>query len=256
MNTGETSDEAPFRLKPGPLLVAVGLSIAVVFGGGALAMLSARVFHTATPNESLVEWVFVQHTFMLLLGLMAIAALKFRFAPADYGLHWPRGRTYIGPAVWISAAFGVLMWLVDYAPQLLSHNFAHAGWPPGYPLHRGDIWRWLAFEGYVGPTEEIPTRALLVTYLSVTLPGTVRLGRFTMNWAGIIVAIIFALLHATSFFVVSWPLALGQQIYAFAIAVLYAYWLEKSQSIIAPMIGHSVSDCVEFLLVLACLHVF
>ncbi len=254
MNRGEGAEEAPFRLKPGPLLVAVGLSIAVVFGGGALSMLSARVLHTATPQQSLVDWVFVQHTFMLLLGLLAIAILKFWVAPADYGLHWPRGRTYIGPALLISAAFGVLMWLVDYAPQLLAHNFAHAGWPPGYPLHGDSVWRWLAFEVYVGPTEEIPTRALLVTYLAATMPGKIHLGRFTMNWAGIIVAVIFALLHATSFFVVSWPLALGQQIYAFAIAVLYAYWFEKSQSIVAPMLGHSVSDCVEFLLVLACLH--
>jgi hypothetical protein len=31
--------------------------------------------------------------------------------------------------------------------------------------------------------------------------------------------------------------------------VLYAYWLEKSRSIIAPIIGHNVSDGVEYVLV-------
>jgi hypothetical protein len=28
--------------------------------------------------------------------------------------------------------------------------------------------------------------------------------------------------------------------------VLYAYWLEKSQSIVAPIIGHNVGDVVEY----------
>ena len=98
----------------------------------------------------------------------------------------------------------------------------------------------------MGPTEEIPFRALLVTYLAATMPGTLRLGRFQMNWAGIIVALIFALLHATYFSLRAWPLALGQQVYAFALGVLYAYWLEKSCSIVAPIIGHNVGDFVEY----------
>jgi hypothetical protein len=43
-------------------------------------------------------------------------------------------------------------------------------------------------------------------------------------------------------------MALGQQIYAFASGVHYAYWLEKSQSVIAPIIGHNASDVVEYAL--------
>ena len=37
-----------------------------------------------------------------------------------------------------------------------------------------------------------------------------------MNWAGVIVALIFALLHAANFNVRAWPMALGQQIYAYS----------------------------------------
>ena len=99
-----------------------------------------------------------------------------------------------------------------------------------------------------GPTEEIPFRALLVTFLAATMPGRIRVGRFEMNWAGVVVAVIFALLHATNFATRPWPLALGQQLYAFALGVLYAYWLEKSRSIVAPIIGHNVSDVVEYAL--------
>ena len=82
------------------------------------------------------------------------------------------------------------------------------------------------------------------------MPGKFRLGRFEMNWAGVIVALIFALLHATNFNLRAWPMALGQQIYAFVLGVLYAYWLEKSQSVVAPIVGHNISDGVEYAIVL------
>jgi hypothetical protein len=45
-------------------------------------------------------------------------------------------------------------------------------------------------------------------------------------------------------------MALGQQIYAFMLGVLYAYWLEKSQSVVAPIVGHNISDGVEYAIVL------
>jgi uncharacterized protein len=73
--------------------------------------------------------------------------------------------------------------------------------------------------------------------------------RGIMNWAGVIVALIFALLHAANFSLRAWPLALGQQIYALVLGVLYAYWLEKSRSVLAPIIGHNVSDGVEYAIV-------
>jgi membrane protease YdiL (CAAX protease family) len=72
-----------------------------------------------------------------------------------------------------------------------------------------------------------------------------------MNWAGVIVALIFALLHASNFSVRGWPEALGQQFYAFALGVLYAYWLDKSKSIVAPIIGHNVGDVVETAIMMA-----
>jgi hypothetical protein len=121
-----------------------------------------------------------------------------------------------------------------------------------YRLSTANVVGWLGFEGiYVGPTEEIPFRALLVTYLAATMPGRVRLFNFEMNWAGIIVAVIFALLHANNFNTRLWPLALGQQIYAFVLGVAYAYWLEKSRSVVAPAIGHNVGDVTEYAILFA-----
>jgi CAAX protease family protein len=212
-----------------------------------------KLFHTASPTGPLLPWLYVQHGFQLLVALVCIAILKYWLVPADYGLHWPRGKTYIWPAILWGAFFGILMTVVDYAPQLIAHTKPDAG----FPLTPANVIGWTFFESiYVGPTEEIPFRALLVTYLAATMPGKLRIGRFNMNWAGVIVAVIFALLHATSFDTRNWALALGQQVYAFMLGVLYAYWLEKSKSVVAPIIGHNVSDGVEYLILFAWLLFF
>ncbi|HEV2269261.1 MAG TPA: CPBP family intramembrane glutamic endopeptidase [Steroidobacteraceae bacterium] len=248
MNAVGTLAEPRFRFKVIPLLIAVGLGVGVPYGAGYLAYFCSRVFHTPSPHGPLLQWLYMQHGFQLALALVVIAGLKHWLVPADYGLHLPRAKTYVWAALLWGAFFGVLMTLVDYAPQLLAHTRPD----PGFPLTRGNIWGWSLFEGiYVGPTEEIPFRALVVTFLAAAMPGKLRIGRFDMNWAGVIAAVIFALLHATNFATRHWPQALGQQFYAFALGVLYAYWLEKSRSILAPIIGHNVGDVVEYLIVFA-----
>jgi uncharacterized protein len=240
-----TETEPRFRLKLIPLLVtaALGFGVPIAAAYGAL-VLSKAIHWNLTPGANL-PWLFVQHGFQFLVALVLIVVLKHWLVPADYGLHRPRGKTYIWPAILWGTFFGVLMTVVDYAPQLLAHTKPDLG----FPLTPGNVTGWMLFEGvYVGPTEEIPFRALLVTYLAATMPGKMHIGRFNMNWAGIIVALIFALLHAESFDTEHWPLALGQQFYAFALGVLYAYWLEKSKSVVAPIVGHNFSDGVEYLI--------
>jgi hypothetical protein len=240
------------RLKLVPLLITAALGAGVPVAGAFVAYGVIRLLHLDVQPGANLSWLYIQHAGQLIVALLVIAALKYRFAPADYGLHWPRGKSYIGPAILWGLFFGLLMTVVDYAPQI----FVHGGPHPAISSSRGEIWGWTFFEGlYVGPTEEIPFRALLVTYLIAAMPGKLRLGRFEMSWAGVIVAVIFALLHATSFATRHWPQALGQQLYAFALGVLYAYWLEKSRSVVAASIGHNVGDVVEYLIALAWLGV-
>ena len=251
--TEPTPDEPRFRLKPIPLVTTAALAFGVPIAGAYAAHYAIAIFHLPVAPGGNLGWLFLQHAGQLLVALIVIAVLKYRLAPADYGLHWPRGKTYIWPAVLWGVFFGVLMAVVDYAPQIIAHTRPD----PGFPLTPVNIWGWTFFEGiYVGPTEEIPFRALLVTYLAATMPGKLHLGRFSMNWAGIIVAVVFALLHANNFDTRHWPLALGQQCYAFALGVLYAYWLEKSKSVVAPIVGHNVGDVVEYLILFVWLGVF
>lgn len=243
---------APFRLKPVPIMVTALLGFGLPYLAAYAAYFASLYFPTPSPSGPTLPWLYMQHAIQFALGLVAIAAVKF-FVSADYGLHLPREKTYVRAAILWGVFFGVLMTVVDYAPHLLAGTKPD----PGFALTPGNIAGWLAFEGlYVGPTEEVPFRALLVTYLAATMPGKLRLGRFEMNWAGIVVALIFALLHATNFSMRAWPMALGQQVYAFALGVLYAYWLEKSKSIVAPIVGHNVGDVVEYALLFAWLLFF
>ena len=143
------------------------------------------------------------------------------------------------------AAFGLLMTLVDYFPQILRHIPP----PDNLSLTPGSIGAWLFFQGvYVGPTEEIPFRGLLQTFLMQRTSGRVRFWKYEMHVAGVTLPLLFAVSHLFSFWTENFWLALGQQIYAFALGILYAYWREQSGSLLAPIIGHNMSDGVEYVL--------
>jgi hypothetical protein len=241
------ADEIGFKPRVIPILVVVVLGIGIPYLAAFAAVLSSQVLHTPSPHGPTLPWLYAHHAFQLAFALAAIAVVK-RFKPFDAGLRWPPGPTYIGPAVLWGAFFGVLMTVVDHGPDLVAMRAPDLG----FPLTTGNVLGWTFFEGvYVGPTEEIPFRSLLVGYLMAAMPGKLRAGRYTMSWAGIVVAAIFAIAHAGNLFHdPSWA-AFGQQLYAFALGVLYAYWLEKSRSVIAPIVGHNMSDVVEYLIVFA-----
>ncbi|HVV64067.1 MAG TPA: CPBP family intramembrane glutamic endopeptidase [Rhizomicrobium sp.] len=237
--------EPHFRFRPGPALATVFLAFALPVVSGELIAVGRHYTHLL-PSEfgPQLPWLYAQHGMQLVLALIAIAIIR-RRVPADYGLHPPEGESYLLPAALWGLGFGVVMTLVDYGPQI----FSAVAPKLGYRLTTGNVIGWLFFQGvYVGPTEEIPFRALLVTYLAATMPGKVGFKGYEMNVAGVFVAALFAIAHIASFWSEPWWAALGQQLYAFALGVLYAYWLEKSKSVLAPIVGHNVSDVTEYAL--------
>ena len=150
---GQRLPEPRFRLKLVPLIVVTLLALAPAYIGALVAALAlgSAPLHTSPP----LSWLYVQHALQLLIGLLLIALVK-RWVPADYGLHWPRARTEFLPAVLWGALFGVIMTLVDYAPQLLARTHPDLG----YPLTPGAVSGWMFFESvYVGPTEDPLPRA-------------------------------------------------------------------------------------------------
>jgi membrane protease YdiL (CAAX protease family) len=228
------------ELRLWPILATIGLGLLVVVPSGyVFALLTQRMSRpdTAWP-------LMANHAVMLLIALGLIAWLS-RGNFTEYGLAWPKHRDYVSSALLWGAAFGLLMTVVDYFPQILRHVPP----PDNLALTPRTIGAWLFFEWIVvGPTEEIPFRGLLQTFLMQRASGRVRFWKYEMHVAGVLLALLFALAHLPSFWTENFWMALAQQIYAFALGILYAYWREKSGSLLAPIIGHNVSDGVEYAL--------
>jgi membrane protease YdiL (CAAX protease family) len=84
-----------------------------------------------------------------------------------------------------------------------------------------------------------------VGLLAALVPGRVRVGCVDLPLAGVLVAVLFGLAHYESFLVDPLPLAIAQQLYAFAFGLVYVWLMERSRSLLAPAIAHGVGDAVE-----------
>jgi len=237
----------PFVLKPFPILVAILLGLGIPVISAVTIYIVEHFVHL--PERPTMPWIveFYVEVAQFVYALVAISQMK-RYYPGEYGLRWPVGNSYVAPAILWGLFFGFLMTFVDFWPQLVAHR------PPSqpYPLTPFNITGWLSFEGlFAGTSEEVLFRGLLVTYLAAAMPGRLSFRGYEMNGAGVVVAALFALAHIGNFFLRPFPMAFGQLFYAFALGVLYAYWYEKSRSLLAPIIGHNVSNVVEYALIFA-----
>ncbi len=205
-------------------------------------LLKAGLSWWSIEHQPVWKFGYVSHVAQIVAGLTIMAVLK-PFFKSEFGLRLPKGKSYVWPAIWIGALFGPLMLIVDYWQVLIHHQ------PPTVPdgLTKTNVIAWLLMQGiFVGPTEELPFRGLLTVYVMSRIPWRMRIGRFDVSLGGVIAAELFALAHATSFGHVPLSSAIGQQIYVLVLGTLYAYWLERSGSLLAPSIGHNAGDVVEW----------
>ncbi|TCV97693.1 hypothetical protein EC912_101710 [Luteibacter rhizovicinus] len=188
-------------------------------------------------------WAFVglAEVFQIVAGLLAVLIMRSLLPQADPHLRWGASRRNLGLALAIGVFMAVVMLVADYWPQLLSHTAL----PNTYEMTPVGIPGWLTVMLLAGPNEEIIFRGVLVGMLTVLVPGRVRAGRFDIPVSGVIVGLLFGAAHYNSFF--SDPLyqAIAQQIYAFVWGLIYVWLMERSRSLVGPMIAHGVSDFVE-----------
>jgi hypothetical protein len=235
------------KLRALPLLIAVLLG----FGLPALAQLIIEVVQhfVALPDRPANPWMeyYYVGTAQLVLTLIAIAVMK-GFVKADFGLHAPRGDSYVASAIFWGLVIGAAMTLIDFAPQIAAHQAPSRP----YELNPLNIAGWLSYRaGFLGITDETLFRGLLVTYLAATIPGRVSFLRLQMNAAGVIVALVLALPYLGGF--VGHPLGIALAAIAciFVQGVFFAYWFEKSRSLLAPVIGHDICYGIYQMLIFA-----
>ncbi len=229
-------------LKLWPIIAAVGLLVFVLMVDG--AVIAVTLHFIGQPTFKAMPWtvLYFAHTGMLLATLLCIALLghgRFR----EFGFKAPADNRYVHAALLFGVLFGIVMTAADYAHNIIAHLP-----PENLPLSSTNLAGTLTFSGlYAGTVEEILFRGLLVTFLVQRMSGRLRLGRFDLHVAGVIVAVLFSLAHLRSFWTESFPVAASQQAYAFVWGVIYAYWYEKSDSLLPSIIGHNVGNLVEYL---------
>jgi hypothetical protein len=235
------------KLHVWPILFTILLG----FGLPALAALLVEVVQhfVALPDRPANPWMeyYYEGAAQFVLALIAIAIMK-GFVKGDYGLHAPRGDRYVGAAIFWGIVLGIVMTAVDFAPQIAAH---HA--PSGaFELTPVNIAGWFSYRGgFLGIADETLFRGLLVTYLAAMIPGRIAFLRLEMNAAGVIVAALLALSYLGGFVAFPFWIALARIFYAFVQGVFFAYWFEKSRSLLAPVIGHDICYGIYQVLIFA-----
>jgi uncharacterized protein len=247
----DTADDARWvgpRLRILPILLVLAIGIAVVF----LAFfLAALVRHQFGQTVHWPAWlnITIAEAFELAFALIGIAIARRLIPSADFGLRWPPKRSYLGRAVFWGLAFALIMLIADHWPSLFA---LRAPMPPETPT-TVNIVGWLGFELlWVGICEETLFRGLLLGILTALSPSKLRIWGTEISTAGITLAVLFALAHASNFAVRPWYEALAQQFYAVALGLIYAWLREHSNSLVPAIVAHSLSDFgetgLEFLL--------
>jgi membrane protease YdiL (CAAX protease family) len=232
-------------VKRWPIIAAVGLLALALIVEVAFIGLASRFISQSAPNLANMPWsvLYFGHTGVLLTALVCIALIGHGHFDV-FGFKLPRNARYVWIALLFGIVFGLVMTVADYA-----HNLAAQVPPEHVSLSGEDIAGRMTFSGlYAGTVEEILFRGLLLTFLVQRMSGRVRLGKFDVHIGGIIVAALFALAHLASFWTENFATAAAQQVYAFVWAIMYAYWYEKSGSLLPSIVGHNVGNLVEELL--------
>jgi membrane protease YdiL (CAAX protease family) len=188
-------------------------------------------------------WAFVglAELFQITVGLVAVLAMRRLLPQADAHLRWPPARTCVGLGIVVGFAMAAIMLIADYWPQLLGHTAPQHN----YEMTAAGVPGWLAMMMLAGPNEEIIFRGVLVGMLTVLVPGRIRAGSLDLPFSAVVVGLLFGAAHYNSFFVDPLHQALAQQVYAFGFGLTYVWLMERSKSLLAPMIAHGLSDTLE-----------
>jgi uncharacterized protein len=109
------------RLRFWPIVATIALGFLVILPSVLANSWTVRLM--GMERIMAMPWIalYANHLVQLLVGLLLIGWLsKGRFG--EYGLQWPKGKSYAMAAIAWGVFFGVLMIIVDYFPQILART--------------------------------------------------------------------------------------------------------------------------------------
>lgn len=246
----ELAPQRPFielthvRFRLWPILLAAVLMHVILTAGREVG----RFLLKAGPAGLYADWTFMLAAlfFQALFGYIGIMLMRRLLPEADAHVRWPPGPTYIGPAILIGIGMGLVMLVADYWPDLLAMRAPAADYDTSPVPATGMLIGMLC----TGFAEETIFRGLLVGMLVVLMPGRLRIGSIDLPLAAYVVAVLFGLAHWRTFAVAPLHLAIAQQIYAFVWGLIYVWLMERSKSLVAPIVAHGVGNAVEVSIVM------
>lgn len=232
-----------------PAVVAIAIAGLLMEGMLRLGRVPAKWLYQhgpATWDDRVWIYVGLAILFQAALGLIGIAIMKRILPKADANLRWPPGRSFAALAFAIGVGMGLVMLIADYWPQLLARQPLDTS----YATNLLDGSGWLVSMAITGLAEETIFRGLMVGGLVLFVRERVRMGQFEVPLAGVVVALLFCLAHWQSFIVDPLHMAIAQQSYAFVWGLIYVWLMERSQSLLAPIIAHGTGNALEVGLVM------
>jgi uncharacterized protein len=228
-----------FRFRLWPVVLAGILMEVVLIGGRELA----RWLLKLAPEGFYVGWTFMATAlfFQALFAYLCILVMRRVLPQADDHIRWPPEQTYVGAALLIGVGMGLVMLIADYWPEIAALRAPSTPYDVA-PLPAVAMLMALLCTGFA---EETLFRGLLVGMLVVLVPGRLRIGRVDLPVAAYIVSFLFGIAHWESFVVDPLHLAIAQQIYAFVWGLIYVWLMERSKSLLAPIVAHGVGNAVE-----------
>jgi len=234
-----------FRFRLWPILLAAVLMEGLL----ELGRIPARALYRAGESlwaDHVSVFLLLAIAFQALLGLIAVLVMRRLLPAADAHLRWPPERSYVGVALLLGVGMGLVMLVADYWLALAAQTAPNMSYSQS-PL---DSAGYLLGMLTTGLAEETIFRGLLVGMLVLLVPGRLRIGSLDLPVAAYVVALMFGLAHWQSFTVDPFYQAMAQQIYAFAWGLLYVWLMERTRSLLAPMVAHGIGNFTEIAIVI------
>ena len=208
--------------------------------------------YSAVDPDGAFAWISVHHIVqaLIVLAIMvvisAVSAIRFGFGWGDRKV----GLLYVRVLVLIFAAYAVISVIIMVATG------SWASFP--YPFTARNVAGQLGFQLLLsGPSEELIFRAFGITMLALVLKGAVFGGETAigkglttvlggeLTVANLIATIVFGLAHIRVTFA---PFSLSyttfQVFYSMVLGLFYGVCYERSESMVYPMIMHSITNVV------------
>ncbi|HHV99823.1 MAG TPA: CPBP family intramembrane metalloprotease [Clostridiaceae bacterium] len=227
----------------GVSIVAIALLLIFQQFASKVGNIIANCFDYKIIDEyGIFAYVSVHHIVQMLIALLAIIILNKKYK-IDFGFN--AGNRKLGMKYLLVFTVAVLIFtVISYGIRYFSNQIIQYD----YPLNAKNVLGTLGFQLLLsGISEEVLFRALPIGILTFWI-GSNKERKFTklnLSYEVIIAAVLFSIAH------IRWtinPFSIGmnylQLIYCFVLGIVYGKAYQESNSVIYPMIMHSISNVI------------